>query len=107
MSVIQQSLLTICDRFPDRVEKIKALFNNDESFKTLCEDYRRCAEALQHWNQSLDENASMRVGEYEALLRELEEEILQTVNESMNMWLSSAKRRKTKSRLSINTLSLE
>lgn len=82
MSVIQQSLLTICDRFPDRVETIKALFNNDESFNTLCEDYRRCADALQHWKQSLDENAPMRVDEYEVLLQELEEEILQTVNES-------------------------
>ena len=81
MSVIQQSLLTICDRFPDRVETIKALFNNDESFQTVCDDYRRCAGALQHWNQSLDENAPMRVEEYEALLRELEEEVFQTVNE--------------------------
>jgi len=82
MSVIQQSLLIICDRFPDRVEIIKALFNNDESFKTLCEDYRRCADALRHWKQSLDENGPMRVGEYAALLQELEEEVLQTVNES-------------------------
>ena len=107
MSVIQQRLLIIFDRFPDRVEKIKALFNNDESFKTLCEDYCRCADALQHWKQSLDENALMRVGEYEALLRELKEEILQNVNESMNIRLSSVKRRKPKARLSINTLSLE
>ncbi|MCP4196981.1 MAG: hypothetical protein GY762_07490, partial [Proteobacteria bacterium] len=59
----------------------KALFKNNESFKTLCKDYRRCTEALQHWNQSLDEDAPARVREYEALLQELEEEILQNVNE--------------------------
>jgi len=91
MSVIQQSLLIICDRFPDHVEKIKARFDNQDSFKTLCEDYRICTEALQHWTQSLDENASMRVAEYGALLRELEEEILQILDESMNMRLSLVK----------------
>ena len=79
MTVIQHSLFSIFKRFPEQTEKIKALFKKNESFKTLCEDYCRCAEALQHWNLSLDENAPMRVGEYEALLRELEEEILQNV----------------------------
>ena len=79
MTVIQPSIF---ERYPERMEEIKALFKNNESFKTLCEDYRRCAEALQHWNQSLDEDAPVRVQEYEALLRELEEETLQKVNES-------------------------
>ena len=81
MTVIQLSLFSILERFPERMEEIKALFKNNESFKMLCEDYRRCAEALQHWNQSLDEDAPARVREYEALLWELEEEILQNVSE--------------------------
>ena len=80
MSATQQNLLIICDRFPDRVDKIKALFDNQDSFQTLCEDYRRCANALQHWTQSLDENAAMRVEEYGALLQELEEEIIQNLD---------------------------
>ena len=91
MSVTQQSLLIICDRFPNRVDKIKTLFDNQDSFQTLCEDYCRCADALQHWTQSLDENASMRVAEYRALLQELEEEILINLDESMNMRLSLVK----------------
>jgi hypothetical protein len=82
MTVIQPSLYMLFDRFPERKETIKALFKNNESFKTLCEDYRRCAEVLQHWNQSLDEDAAARMREYEALLRDLEEEILLNVNES-------------------------
>ena len=82
MTVIHFSLFNILERFPERMEEIKALFKNNESFKTLCEDYRQCAEALQHWNQSLDKDAPARVREYEALLCELEEEILQDVNES-------------------------
>ena len=82
MTVIQPSLFILFERFPERMEPIKVLFKNNESFKTICEDYRQCADALQHWNQSLDEDASARVQEYEALLRELEEEILQNVNAS-------------------------
>jgi hypothetical protein len=72
MTAIQTSLFILFERFPERIELIKALYENNESFKTLCEDYRRCAEALQHWKQSLDEDAPARVLEYENLLRELE-----------------------------------
>jgi hypothetical protein len=82
MTVIEPSLYIVFERFPQRKETIKALFKNNESFETLCEGYNRCAEARQHWNQSLDEDAPARRHEYRALLRELEEEILQNVNES-------------------------
>ena len=82
MTVIQPSLYILFERFPEQKETIKALFKKNESFKTLCEDYRLCRESLQHWNQSLDDDAPARMREYEALLRELEEEILQNVNDS-------------------------
>ena len=81
MTVIQPSLFSIFERFPERTEKIKALFKNNESFKTLCEDYRRCAEALLHWNRSASEDAPSRREEYEVLLQDLEAEILQSLNE--------------------------
>ena len=82
MTVIQPSLFIIFERFPEQKETIKALFKKNESFKTLCEDYHRCAEALRYWNQSLDEDALLRMREYEALLQDLEEEISQNVNQS-------------------------
>ena len=82
MTVIQPSLFILFDRFPERKETIKALFKNNESFRTLCEDYCRCADTLKYWNHSLDEDAPARMREYKILLRELEEEILQNVNES-------------------------
>jgi len=82
MAVIQPNLFILFERFPKQKETIKALFKNNESFKTLCEDYHRCGETLQYWNQSLDKDAPARMREYEALLQELEEEILQNVNES-------------------------
>lgn len=82
MTVIQPSLFILLERFPERKETIVALFKNNESFRTLCEDYRQCGEALQHWIQSLDEDAPVRMQEYEALLQDLEEEISHNVNES-------------------------
>jgi len=82
MTVIQPSLFSLFERFPERVETLEAFFKKSESFKTLCDDYRQCADALRYWKQSSDENAPARVREYEALLHELEEEISQNVNES-------------------------
>jgi hypothetical protein len=81
MTVIQPSLFSLFERFPDRKDTVKTLFKSSESFQTLCEDYLKCNEALQHWNQSLDDDAPLRRREYEALLRELEEEILQILIE--------------------------
>jgi hypothetical protein len=81
MTIIQPSLFAIFEQFPERREEVKKLFKTNESFKALCEDYSRCAEALQHWNTSLDQYAPDRLREYEALLDELELEILQKVNE--------------------------
>jgi hypothetical protein len=82
MTVIQPSFFSLFERFPEQMETIKALFKKNKTFKTLCDDYLRCAEALRYWNQSLDEDAPVRIHEYQALLRELEEEILQNINES-------------------------
>ena len=82
MTIIKSSVFHVLEKFPDRGEDIKRLDKESQEFQSVCEDYRLCAEALQHWKQSLDENAPMRVEEYEALLRELEEEVLQNVNES-------------------------
>lgn len=82
MTVVQPSLFSLFERFPERTEEIKALYKSNEAFKTLNKDYCRCAEALRYWKQSSDENAQARMREYEGLLRELEEEILLNVNES-------------------------
>jgi len=82
MSVIQHSLFSLFERFPERKEAIRELFKTNEFFKTLCEDHRRCAEALQHWNQSAEISAPERRHEYQRLLKELEEEILQNLDES-------------------------
>ena len=81
MPVIQTSIFAVFERFPDRKDNIKRLFKESENFKAVCEDYRKCSEALHHWDRSDSEVASVRRAEYSALLQELEAEILQCLTE--------------------------
>ena len=82
MSVIQTSVFTVVKQFPDRGDTVKRLFKESETFQNVCEDYRRCAEALQHWRQSTSEEAPVRREEYAQLLRDLKAEIIQNLTES-------------------------
>lgn len=82
MPVIQTSIFTVLKQFPDRKDTVIRLFNESETFQSVCEDYRRCAEALRRWNDSASEEAPVRREEYAALLRDLEAEILQNLTES-------------------------
>lgn len=53
------------------------LFKKSLSFRSLCEDYRECLAALQHWQQSTSEDAPAWREEYAHLLLELEQEVRQ------------------------------
>jgi hypothetical protein len=55
------------------------LMAEDPEFLAMCEDYDACIEALRYWAQSNEPQASTRMNEYNTLVRELEEEILQVV----------------------------
>ena len=77
MSIIQTGLFAIVERFPRHKAVVRRLFKENDSFRTLCEDYWRCAAALRHWNQSVAEEAVARRQEYAVLLRDLEAEILE------------------------------
>jgi hypothetical protein len=68
--------LAVCKRFPDRKDTIGQLFTENERFRTLCNDYRRCGTALRYWNRSETESSDIRRLEYETMKRELEEEIV-------------------------------
>lgn len=81
MTVIQTTLFSVVKRFPGRKDTIQRLFRESEAFQTVCEDYRKCVEALRHWNESDSAEAPSRREEYGALLRDLEVEILQSLNE--------------------------
>lgn len=78
---IPASLLSVLGRFPNRKETAKRLLKESETFQALCEDHRKCAEALRHWCRSDLEEADARTDEYTALLVDLEMEIMQSLNE--------------------------
>ena len=82
MPVVRTSLPIVLSRFPDHEDKIKRLFRKNETFRSLCEDYRQCSEALHYWSLSSSEEAPVRREEYEMLIQDLSEEILQTLRES-------------------------
>lgn len=75
-SYTNPGLFFISKRFPEHSEKIQNLFKENDSFRSLCEDYRVCAKALKYWSDSTSEKAPARREEYSALLQELEEEVL-------------------------------
>ena len=77
MKVIQTGLVYVLKRFPEHKDAVKLLFRESENFQTLCDDYRKCSKALQYWNQSDSEEASLRRDEYSNLLQGLDAEILQ------------------------------
>ena len=82
MPIVHISLSIVLAEFPDHENTIKRLFRENETFQSLCEDYRQCSGALKYWNQSAAEEAPVRGEEYGTLLRDLAEEILQIVDAS-------------------------
>jgi len=52
---------------------------SDPEFLNICEDYEACAEALSYWARSKEPEAAARINEYNALVGELEEEIIRVV----------------------------
>jgi len=73
--------LDIREKFPDQKHAIDFLAAQDSEFLALCEDYDACVDALRYWIESEEPEAETRVDEYRDLVRELEEEILQALEE--------------------------
>ena len=70
-------LALIMKRFPEEGQALRRLFQESLSFQSLCNDYRECLAALQHWQQSTSEEAPGWRDEYSHLLLELEQEVRQ------------------------------
>ena len=69
----------IRELFPDKKHAIDLLTAEDPEFLTLCEDHDACVKALRYWAKSKEPEAETRVDEYRALVRELQEEIVQAL----------------------------
>ena len=81
MSVIKPNIFSVVRRFPRREQAIKGLFRTSDSFRTLCEDYHLCAQALERWNAIETEVSQARAAEYSALMEGLEAELIQVLDQ--------------------------
>lgn len=75
MGSTKTTFAVILRAFPDRRDFIERAFHEHPSFRELCEDYRRCAAALERWQQLNGDGPSARSREYAELLEELGREI--------------------------------
>jgi len=82
VTIIEGSVFHVLEKFPERAGDIKRLYRRNQEFQTVCDDYRQCAEALHHWNQSHEKEAPIRRQEYAQLFQELMDEICLYLNES-------------------------
>jgi hypothetical protein len=76
------SLRVVTGRFPDIKERAVHLFERDEDFHDLCEEYGACAEAMSRLETTGSAEGLRR--EYAALLLRLEHELLRYVEELPN-----------------------
>jgi hypothetical protein len=61
--------------FPDREELVERSYRDNRPFRELCDDYRKCVAALEHWKQLDTKTSAPRCDEYTDLLAELRGEI--------------------------------
>ena len=70
------SLQLVSEQFPHLRERVACLFERNEMFRELCEDYETCTDALAH--QAASEGLRP---EYSALRLRLETELLRYLHE--------------------------
>jgi hypothetical protein len=71
------SLQRVSEQFPHLRERVACLFERDDIFRELCEDYEACAQAL----SQQERNEDLR-REYSALRLRLETELLAYLQEA-------------------------
>ena len=71
------SLQRVSDQFPHLRERVACLFERDDIFRELCDDYEACARAL----AQQERNEDLR-REYSALQLRLETELLAYLDEA-------------------------
>ena len=76
----------ILKRYPKNALQIRYLILKNSNFRTICEDYGKCAEAIKYWDQCKKPNAKAKVEEYRYLCKELEKEVLQALQHSRDSY---------------------
>ena len=70
----------IHEKFPEQIQIINELFEESESFRSLCEDYIDCQSVIERLRYNLKMMGKDTLQENIQLSGELEEEILSRIN---------------------------
>lgn len=73
---MDKALEYILTKFPDHRAKIIDLYNTDEEFCSLCEDYLVSAQAIKDYRENVEKNTGFEI-EFMQVYIELETEIVQ------------------------------
>jgi hypothetical protein len=76
---VPEKLQTMIQRFPDFRVRIIQLYQNDENFKSLCEDYWLCITLLAKYKSNMDIDLELE-NEYDTMCGTLENDIQQYLN---------------------------
>jgi len=72
-------------KFPARIDLINELFEESESFRTLCADYIDCQSVIEQLRYNLNMVQRNTLDEYVQLSGELEEEILSRIKSASDV----------------------
>jgi hypothetical protein len=70
--------MLIITRFPNHQDCIEELFEESESFRSLCEDYYDCRRVLDETIKNSNKSSDLRK-EYHAMISEIEDELLERI----------------------------
>jgi hypothetical protein len=77
---MRSCLRIVAERFPGVHERAISLFDHDEAFQELCEEYEACVKAEDTFDPASGANRALRM-EYAALRLRLEGELLRHLRE--------------------------
>ena len=80
---VAANLYIVMKDFPEHQKILEKLYHQNESFRSLCEDFGSCIRAMEYWcgYQPANENASVRCEEYKILYADLKREIAERLAE--------------------------
>ena len=81
--VMSTSLEYLLEKFPDHRSKIIVLYNTDEDFRMLCDDYFTAVQGLEKYREKGLKNKDNE-NEYSQIYVELEKEIIKLLEAGRN-----------------------
>ena len=80
--IAQRGLARVVARFPHAAEALRGLVLTDPAFREICEEYALAERSLAGFEARLDAAERPEIGEYRAVIAELETEIDRMLKEA-------------------------